>query len=134
MFFAKMLLPFSMLVACAKAKQTQVESTVEGDQTVGGIHLFEVHAPGGGIGIGIKVLIVLAIIGGLVYWYIRRKANKLRRQLNLVNPIIGAAATATHTYPQPSLHRPQAPPQCPCHNREPEDFFERPERSGTRLP
>ena len=55
--------------------KSQVQSSVEGDQTVGGVHLFEVHTSSGGIGIGIKILVVV-IIMALILWWCCRKGNK----------------------------------------------------------
>ena len=44
----------NLLALSLAATQDHVGNKVSGDQTVGGIHLFEVHAPGGGIGLGVK--------------------------------------------------------------------------------
>ena len=60
----------------------QVDAEVQGDQTVGGIHLFEVHTPGGGMGIGIKVMLVCVVLAIVGYWWLRRRAKKaLQRTL-----------------------------------------------------
>ena len=47
-----------------------------GDQSVGGIHLFEFHGKHGGTGLGIKVIIVLVLILIAVYIIIRYRTRK----------------------------------------------------------
>ena len=63
----------------SEAKSVQSQSSVEGDQTVGGIHLFEIHSPSGGMGLGIKFLLVLAVVAFAIYWCLRRKAKRFRK-------------------------------------------------------
>ena len=52
---------------------------VKGDQTVGGIHLFEIHSPSGGMGLGLKLLILLAVALAVAYWCLRQKTKKVAR-------------------------------------------------------
>jgi len=97
--------------------QVGVNNKVEGDQTVGGVHLFEVHTPEGGMGFGIKVMVFAFIIGVILYWFIRQRVKKCRRALD---PYSAAAGNVSHftqlamaelapVHPQPPVQA--APPQ-----------------------
>ena len=79
-----------LLVHSCFGGQTHVGNKVQGDQTVGGVHLFELHAPGGGIGLGIKVLLIGGLILALLYWYMRRPTIRaIRRTAASAAPAIG---------------------------------------------
>ena len=57
-------------------KSTKTTNDVQkGDQTIGGVHLFEFHSPGGGMGIGIKVLVFLIIAAAVIYWCLKEKCR-----------------------------------------------------------
>ena len=47
----------------------------KGDQSIEGVHIFEFHAPGGGMGIGIKLLIVAIIAVAVGYWCLKEKCK-----------------------------------------------------------
>lgn len=79
--YAKPVLLCILLLLCqcfGRNTQVGVNNKVEGDQSVGGVHLFELHSPHGGTGLGIKILIVGLIVGGLIYWFVNRKIRKCR--------------------------------------------------------
>ena len=63
---------------CNKNVQVGVNH-LDGDQTVGGIHFFELHAPNGGTGLGFKVLLIAAIALFIIYWFIKRRARDFMR-------------------------------------------------------
>ena len=44
-----------------------------GDQSIGGVHLFEFHAPGGGMGIGLKTMLFAVIAAAVLYWCLKEK-------------------------------------------------------------
>ena len=56
----------------------------EGDQSIGGVHIFEFHAPGGGMGIGIKLLIVAIIAVAVGYWCLKEKCKLCTRRFTPV--------------------------------------------------
>ena len=80
-----LLIAYLLSLSCAQDIKTnkvtkqvthQVNNTVQGDQSYGGIHLFEWHGQHGGIGLGWKILFVLVLVLLLAYWWMKRKANK----------------------------------------------------------
>ena len=83
-----------------------VQSSVEGDQTVGGVHLFEIHSPSGGMGLGVKFLLVLVAVGFIVYWCLRRKAKRFKRSF-------AGQALQTVSSMVPQQQAPQFPPGSP---------------------
>ena len=108
---------FLLLAAQCHTRNTQVgvNNKVEGDQTVGGVHLFEVHTPEGGMGFGIKVMIFVFIVGVILYWFIRQRVKKCRRALvpyssaagNVSNLTQLAMTELAQVHPQPPI---QVPP------------------------
>ena len=56
---------------------------VKGDQTVGGIHLFEIHSLSGGMGLGLKLLIMLAVALDIACWCLRQRTKKVARMTAL---------------------------------------------------
>ena len=67
----------SLYVTLTHTNQNNLDATVTGDQTNGGIHLFEVHAPGGGMGIGLKVIALITVVA--LVWWIRQRYIKFRK-------------------------------------------------------
>ena len=53
---------------------TKTTNNVKGDQSYGGIHLFEWHGEHGGIGLGWKILLALLILLAIGYWWTKKKA------------------------------------------------------------
>ena len=64
------LLDFSLVFATNK---------VQGDQDVGGIHLFEFHTLSGGVGMGRNIMMVVMIIILALYFYIRHRMRRYVR-------------------------------------------------------
>ena len=54
-----------------------VNDVKRGDQAVGGVHIFEFHAKGGGMGMGLKVLIFGIIVLFVAYWCLKEKCRTL---------------------------------------------------------
>ena len=54
-----------------------VNDVKRGDQAVGGVHIFEFHAKGGGMGMGLKVLIFGVIAVFVAYWCLKEKCRTL---------------------------------------------------------
>ena len=96
------------------ATQVGVNNRVDGDQTVGGVHLFELHSPSGGMGFGLKVLLIVIIVGVAIYWYIQRQTRAaLKRHL----PTTVAAAAS---YASPALELQPFRPLRRCGNCAPQ--------------
>ena len=55
-FFAALLLLNFNPALCRSSNQVGVNNKVDGDQTVGGMHLFEMHTPEGGMGLGLSLI------------------------------------------------------------------------------
>ena len=72
MLYTTVALAFLLLVTLSTANN----NANGGDQSVGGIHLFEFHGKHGGTGLGIKVIIVLILILIAVYIIIRYRTRK----------------------------------------------------------
>ena len=106
------------LLAVVHAKQVNLESSVHGDQTVGGIHLFEIHSPSGGMGAGIKVLIAVVLIAAFLYWYIRRKLKKSVRNTLIPTLSHRIAEAAPLALPPPSHCRYHERPPPPREDRQ----------------
>lgn len=68
-------------LCCARNTQVGVNNKVEGDQSVGGVHLFELHTPTGGMGVGVKIVIISLIIGAIFYWCINKKVKQCKRAM-----------------------------------------------------
>ena len=86
---------FTLLCLLARAQantNTQLGvNHMSGDQTVGGIHFFEIHTPSGGMGLGIKLFLGALIAIAVAYWCIRRKAKQtLRRYAAGIQTVSGA--------------------------------------------
>ena len=54
-----------------------VNDVKRGDQAVGGVHIFEFHAKGGGMGMGLKVLIFGVIAVFIAYWCLKEKCRTI---------------------------------------------------------
>lgn len=93
--------------------QVGVNNDVEGDQTVGGVHLFELHTPEGGVGMGIKILIVMAVVLLVLYWCCLKKVQSCKET---ILPYAEAAIAAPAALQQPHLQQPQL--QCRCHQED----------------
>ena len=91
------------LIACNALTQNHVGNKAAGDMTIGGIHLFEFHAPGGGIGLGLKLLLVAAVALAILYWWMRRRAKKMVKR-TLTNPLLANASafTSANAFPAPT--------------------------------
>ena len=76
---------------------------VNGDQTVGGIHFFEVHSTSGGMGVGIKIIIALFVAGLVAYFCIRQKAKKFMRRSLVGNMLTSVTSTQPMNPNQPAL-------------------------------
>jgi len=85
------------LIACNALTQNHVGNKAAGDMTIGGIHLFEFHAPGGGIGLGLKLLLVAAVALAILYWWMRRRAKKMVKR-TLTNPLLANASAFTQRF------------------------------------
>ena len=88
------------------ATPVHANNNVRGDQTVGGVHFFEVHSTSGGMGLGIKILLVLLIGGALAYYCIRNRAKKYLKKTVLGNVLTNVTATqplAPHQLQVPQL-------------------------------
>ena len=120
---------FLLLTGCL-ANQSHVGNKVAGDQSVGGIHLFELHAPGGGIGLGIKVLLIGAIVVAILYWYMRRQTIRaIRRTAVTAAPALGTELAEV------VAHRAAPRATCGSYCRRAHDDDEAIPRShGVRLP
>ena len=115
-FFIMLVFPFHLMDFTTARNNAQVDATVSGDQTVGGIHLFELHAPGGGVGLGIKIMLILAIAAAVGYWWLKRRAKKaLQRTLQQGIPLQSIASPLPTPLQQLA---PPAPVHASCrHNR-----------------
>ena len=68
-------------------KNVQVGNNhLNGDQNVGGIHFFEFHAPHGGMGLGLKIVLFGGIAILVTYWCIKRQTQQALSQLMIPNP------------------------------------------------
>jgi len=83
-FKMKNFIMFCVLVAtsCATLDSNHIKKTTKnvasgGDQVIGGVHVFEVHAPGGGMGLGIKVLLLGVIAVAVGYWCLKEKCRMI---------------------------------------------------------
>lgn len=77
MFLKTLFLSFVLILSASANKNTQVGNNhLNGDQNVGGIHFFEFHAPNGGSGLGVKILIVAVIAIAVAYWCIKQRIKK----------------------------------------------------------
>ena len=111
---------FCIFIGVTANKNTQVGvDHLSGDQNVGGIHFFEVHAPNGGSGLGFKLMVVAILVLIILYWCVRRKYKSTVRRYAGVSAIAtaaglpGPAAAALQYLPvQPPA---QAVPVAPVH-------------------
>ena len=99
---------FVIIILIASSAKTHA-NTVKGDQTVGGIHFFEVHSTSGGMGLGVKILIALCIAVCLAYYCIRNRAKKYLRKTMLGNVL--TSVTSTQPLAPQQLQAPQPAPQ-----------------------
>ena len=101
---------FSALFIVANAnKNTQVGvNHLNGDQTVGGLHFFEFHAPNGGTGIGFKIIAAGLLICALLYWCIKRKTKNALRRYGLI-PTATTALQQLALQQLPTVQTPHAP-------------------------
>ena len=84
---------------------TKTTNNVKGDQSYGGIHLFEWHGEHGGIRLGWKILLALLIILAIGYWWTKKKANKCFGLLpTLLNTQPAAPTPAPAPAPAPAPH------------------------------
>ena len=101
-------------------------NTHKGDNTVGGVHFFEVHSQAGGSGIGIKIIIFLLLIGVFAYSYYKWR-NYKRRLVRLAaseafisNQAVATAAAALPKPAQPQTAQFPLAVYAPCrHGRYP---------------
>ena len=98
-----MFLIISFLVAQVGRGNLVSHTGVKGDQTVGGIHLFEIHSPSGGMGLGLKLLIMLAVALGIAYWCLRQKTKKVARTAAL-SSAAGVLPAAQYALQMAPLH------------------------------
>ena len=101
------------LLALLCTSPVLANNKVNGDQTVGGIHFFEVHSTSGGMGLGIKILLALLVAGLLAYYCIRRRAKKFMKKSLIGNVLTNVTSTQPMTPAQPQLlsAQPQQPYQ-----------------------
>ena len=98
---------------------------VSGDKSVGGLHFFEVHSTNGGTGLGIKLLIVLALLGLAVYCYKKWRSFKNRLATSAIQTGFNAFTAPPNTSaPMPMLQFQQAQPapfsSCACSIQRPQ--------------
>ena len=86
-------------------KSKQNNNVHRGDQTLGGVHIFEFHAPGGGMGIGIKILVLAVIAIAVGYWCLKEKCRTVASRL-MTSPV----QTITGDIENALEHQP-----CSCH-------------------
>ena len=100
----------SALIIVAHAnKNTQVGvNHLNGDQTVGGLHFFEFHAPNGGTGIGFKIIAAGLFVCALLYWCIKRKTKSALRRYGLA-PATNTALQQLALQQLPTIQTPRAP-------------------------
>jgi len=111
----KVYIVFVLCLASTLARNAQVgvNNKVEGDQTVGGVHLFELHSPSGGMGIGVKLIFASLIIGALFYWCINRKVKQCKRAMQPYSTAAGEVSQLSRyairdlapVHPQPPVER-----------------------------
>lgn len=131
-YHSKILCAIIFLLTAQVSAQSQ--NQVKGDQTVGGVHLFEFHTPEGGMGFGFKMMILLVVIVALIYWYVKRKAksyvtNHLPMVANAANTGFAACGHQSNNLPvgQPMVvYQPSAPmapqPYSPSHAPRPKRY------------
>ena len=129
MSFVKLALLLSHFVAVLHTQNELHFGNNGGDhQTFGGIHFFKVHSSSGGMGIGIKLLFVLLIVGAILYWFIRQKCRKV------LNPIqtVSQSQLPAHV-PAPNV-RPGQPLQLPYYSpvQPPQIYYTEPPRCSHR--
>lgn len=83
----------AVLVLLLLTPNVSANNKVNGDQTVGGIHFFEVHSTSGGMGIGIKIIIALFIAALVAYFCIRQKAKRFLKKSMMGNLLTNVTAT-----------------------------------------
>ena len=71
----------------------------QGDQSIGGVHIFEFHAPGGGMGIGIKLLIVAIIAVAVGYWCLKEKCKICSKRFTPIHRVAGDLENAIELQP-----------------------------------
>ena len=90
---------------------------IHGDQTVGGVHLFEVHSPSGGMGLRLKLLLLLAVVLLAGYWCLRQRAKKVAQTTLMANAMAGNPLGHC-MIPMQQMAALQAPPSSSCsHSR-----------------
>ena len=77
MYILTMIVLLLILFHMAGGDNKVSHTGVRGDQTVGGVHLFEIHSPSGGMGLSLKMLILLAVALGIAYWCLLQRAKKM---------------------------------------------------------
>ena len=108
-----------LTLATARNNQVGVNNKIEGDQSVGGVHLFELHTPSGGTGYGVKLVVIGLIIGIIFYWCISKRVKKCQQA---VIPYATAASNVSRVsqyalqdlaqvHPQPPVQLPRFAPQ-----------------------
>ena len=78
MVFIASLCLYAIFLVYIFAPKTVTADNVGGDKTIGGLHFFEVHAPNGGTGIGVKILFFLIILGLVIFCYYKWRNFKKR--------------------------------------------------------
>ena len=103
--------------------ETDVTNNVKGDQSYGGVHLFEIHGEHGGIGMGWKVIFIVARVCLVAYWWAKRKTSKCFGLLPTILPPAPAPAAAPAPvappvagYPLVVYQHPPAPVPAPRNN------------------
>ena len=56
-----------------KKSEKTINDVKRGDQALDGVHTFEFHAKGGGIGVGLKVMVFGVIAIFVMYWCLKEK-------------------------------------------------------------
>ena len=90
-----MFLTFTFILIAANYLHSTVHGAtnehvgIHGDQTIGGVHLFEVHSPSGGMGLGLKLLLLLVVILLAGYWCLRQRTKRLAQSAIMANAIAG---------------------------------------------
>ena len=68
---------YALFISASANTNTQVGvNHLNGDESVGGLHFFEFHAPNGGTGIGFKIITAGILICALLYWCVKRNQER----------------------------------------------------------
>jgi len=88
-FYCMSLIAFCFALLDRNQKTTNNQDTIAGDQSYGGVHLFEFHGQHGGMGLGFKLIFTAVLIFAVVYWCLKdricRSCQTFQTGLNVVN-------------------------------------------------